>query len=118
MTLQAIAKVRRKGVKPGVVSVVIGPVPAWFDDDEGAIVVREGDTPEAMDWRPVIGVWVALFQTKQLPDLTIRTLDALKNAGAKCYGLADHTGTYPTVMNAGEEHHANLARTWRQLCRS
>lgn len=118
MSLSAIRSVRLNGRRPGVVTVVIGPAPKWLDDDAQHIVIAEGDTPSLMDWRPVVGLWLALIQTARLPELAASVMDHADAAGAKFFGAADHTGTYPTVMNAGPEHHAVLRNTWENLCTS
>jgi hypothetical protein len=118
MSLAAIRSVRLRGHRPGVVTVVIGPIPGWMDDDEQHIVIGENDNPAAMDWRPVVGLWLALFQTARLPELTASVMDHADAAGAKFFGAADHTGTYPMVLNSGPEHHAVLRSSWENLCLS
>lgn len=118
MSLSAIRSVRMRGHRPGVVTVVVGPVPRWVDDDERHIVIGEKDSPERMDWRPVVGLWLAILQTARLPELTAAVMDQAQAAGAKFFGAADHTGTYPMVMNAGPEHHAVLRSSLEALCNS
>lgn len=118
MSLEAIRAVRLQNARPGVVSLVIGPVPRWFEDDEQAIVIPEDCTPEFLDWRPVIGLSLAVFQTKPLPDLTLRVIAAANAAGARFYGAADHTGAYPLTADATDEQARNLRRTWSLLCQS
>lgn len=118
MSLAALAAVRRQNVRPAVVSLIVGPKPKWWDDDERTVHIDEGSTPEFLDWRPVVGVPLAVFQTKPLPELTLRAMEAARKAGARFYGAADRTGVYPMTVDATDEHAMNLQRTWELLCRS
>lgn len=118
MSLEAIARMRRQGYKPAVVFVVIGPC-APVDDDAGMVLIREGDRPESMDWRPVVGLHLAILQTRLLPDLLLKVIDAASAAGATFYGLTDASGaTHPLAPDAGPKDHANLRRAWEQVCPS
>jgi hypothetical protein len=118
VSLSAIRAQRLDNVKPALVSLVIGPAPAWFDDDETAIVIPEHASPEFMDWRPVVGLTLAVFQTKPLPELTLRVIGEIERAGANLFGYADHTGAHPLTLGATDAHRANLQRTWESLCKS
>lgn len=119
MSLAALRSCRLNGTRPdGVVWVVIGPAPRWLDDDASVVVVPENAKPERTDWRPLVGLWVALFQTMPLADLTLRTLRELERVGAKLYGAADHTGAHPLVAQPTQDHRINLRRVWESLCKS
>lgn len=118
MSLAAIRKVRQQGFKPGVVNMVIGPAPRWLDDDESVVKIAADSRPERMDFRPLVGVPVAVFQTQPLPDVTLRAIDAANAAGATFVGFADDSGTYPALTNETERVALSLRRTWEQLCQS
>lgn len=118
MSLDAIRAVRRQGLRPGFVSLVVGPVPRWLDDDETVVLIPEDASPEFMDWRPVVGVNLAVFQTRPLPALTLRAIKAAEAAGAAFYGAADAAGVYPMVKNPTDEHRRHLQKTWELLCKS
>lgn len=118
MSLEAIRKLRLQRAKPGLVWLVIGPAPKWLEDDATVIRLAPDAAPEFMDWRPVIGLTLAVFQTAPLADLALRAIDAAAAAGAVFFGAADHSGTYPMVEGAGPEHHLALRRAWEHLCRS
>lgn len=118
MSLDAIRSVRRQGFRPGLVWLVIGPVPRWLDDDETVVLIREDSTPEFMDWRAVVGIKLAIFQTRLLPAMTLRAIKAAEAAGARFYGAADATGVYPMVNEPTDEHRRNLQKSWEMLCKS
>ena len=117
MSLDAIRTMRRAGQKPAVVMVVIGERPSLVDDDAGVVFIRPGDQPAGMDWRPLVGVLVAVFTLQPLPALTIAVLDALQAAGARLFGAADTTGVYAVVDETGAGERL-MQRSWRLLCQS
>lgn len=104
--------------KPGIVMVVIGDLPRWIDaDHHGTIVVRHGDDPARMDWRPMVGVMAAVFLVGQDLGRFLAVLDALRDAGAVLFGAANWTGAYPLLADATDEHTRLLRRGWEALCR-
>lgn len=117
MSLQSLRAARLDRQKPGVVMVVIGDLPAWFDYDAGTIVIRPTDEPRSMDWRPMVGLLAAVFTIVQRPDLTLAVLDSLQAAGAKLFGAASDLGVFPLLTDAPEEHERLLRRGWEALCR-
>lgn len=117
MSLQALRSVRINRQKPGVVMVVIGDLPKWFDYDHGTIVVRPQDEIARMDWRPMVGLLAALFLIGQDLGRFLAVLDALRSAGAVLFGAANWTGSYPLLTDSTEEHERLLRRAWEQLCR-
>ena len=119
MSLEAIRQLRRRGQKPdGVVLVLLGDRPRWLDDDASLVVIRPADEPRFMDWRPMVGLWAAVFTAdNQPPARTLSVLNALEGAGAKFFGAADATGAYPMTVGAGDEHRWCLQRTREALCR-
>lgn len=117
MSLDSLRSLRRSGRKPEhVVTVLIGPVPAWRQDDPAFVAVKPDALVDLMDWRPVVGLWVALFVTADPGGLAGRVMDALTAAGAKFYGAALPDGTFPCIADPTEKHHANLRRKWELLC--
>lgn len=118
MSLQAIRSARLAGLKPaGVTLVVIGPRPA-LDDGIDLVTVEPKDRPEAIDFRPLVGVWVAVMAVQSTPARTLRVLAALQEAGVKFFGYADAKRTEPMTEQAGTEHHAVLRRSWEVACTS
>jgi hypothetical protein len=118
MSLEAVRKMRRAGHKPQVVMVVVGQPSDLIQDDAGIVIVRPTDSPAAMDWRPLIGVVVAVYTLSPLPHLTIAVLDALQAAGAKLFGAADRSGVYALLEGADEQHERLLRRSMELLCQS
>lgn len=119
MSLADIRELRRKGKKPsGVVLVLIGPKPRWADDDGQLVVVAAHEDPRLMDWRPLVGLWVALLTGVGVAKArTLSVVEALEAAGAKFFGAADEHATYPLTVGAGVRHELALRRNWDLLCR-
>lgn len=118
MSLEAIRDLRRAGQKPtGVVQVLIGRWPKWLEDDMHLVVIRPKDDPRFMDWRPLVGLSVAVFSAETKPARTLAVLEAIEAAGAKFFGAADPNGVYPMTVGAGQAHEAVLHASWRALCR-
>lgn len=115
MSLEAIRQLRRAGQKPSVVFVVIGHTDAPLDPNT-SVHVRAADEPALMDWRPLVGVTVALFTLQPLPHLTLQVLDALQAVGVKVFGAADNSGFHPLLVDADESHERLLRRGWELLC--
>lgn len=118
MSLADIRQARLAGFKPaGVTLVVIGPKPA-LDDGIDLVIVEPDARPESIDFRPLVGVWVAVMAVQSTPDRTLRVLAALHEAGVKFFGYADAKRTEPMTLNPGPEHHAVLRRSWEVACTS
>lgn len=119
MSLDTLRDLRRRGQKPAdVLTVVIGQKPRWMDDEPALVVVRAADDPRFMDWRPTVGLWVAVFDLAGDPARFLAVLAGLHDAGVKFFGAANPLGVYPMTLNPGPAHEASLAKTWELLCRS
>lgn len=118
MSLEALRQLRRGGHKPqSPIWIVIGTKPRWLSDDATVVIVREADEPQFMDWRPVLGLVVAIFTLQPDPARTLQVLEATQAAGARIFGAADTTGAYPLLEGADERHTALLRNAWETLCR-
>jgi hypothetical protein len=117
MSLEAIRDLRLQGQKPsGVVTVLIGRRPRVVHSDRMLVVVRAKDDPRFIDWRPLVGLTVAVFSATTDPFRILAVLEALEAAGARFFGAADPSGTFPMVAGAGVEHHRALRGMWEALC--
>lgn len=117
MSLDALRKLRRAGHQPvAPVWIVIGNRPRWLEDDATVVVVRDADDPRFMDWRPVLGLLVAIFALDQEPTRQLQVLEAVQLAGARIFGCADTTGAYPLLEGADARHEAVLRHAWEGLC--
>ena len=112
MTIEAIRRTRLDGKKPALVYVVIGPH-APIHDDHTMLIVKDGARPEDMDWRPLVGIRVALIQTQARPALAQRVLQAAHDAGAEFVGTADPMGELSLI---GPEIEPALRRAREYLC--
>jgi hypothetical protein len=117
MSLESLRAMRRSGNKPAnLIWVVIGEHPRQVHDSESLVVVRPNVDPKFMDWRPLVGLWVALFSQGQSSELILKTLDALQAVNAKVFGAVDESGVYPCIADPKPEHNAMLHRAWELSC--
>ncbi len=113
MSLTAIRNTRMAGQRPALVFVVIGPH-APVHDDNTLVLVADDDRPEAMDWRPLVGLPVVLIQPAARPALAQRAIDAMHEVGVNFIGTADPLGALPLDDRPGLEQILTKAR--EQLC--
>lgn len=96
MSLAAIRNMRMQRQKPdSVIWVVVGPVPKHFAHDIDVVAVPAGSEPEFMDWRPLVGLPVALFDAVGAPHLSLKVMEALKAANVRFMGFASKTLVVP-----------------------
>lgn len=112
MSLEALLNLRRKRLTPVVVWVVVGDCPKRLIGSPDCIAVPA--SPEAMDWRPVVGLHVDVFDLSGDPILLDRTLGAIEAAGPKGVGVACDEG----VVGLTDEHEFTLRSIRRHLARS
>lgn len=93
MSLQAISEMRLKRQKPALVSVVAGRVPPNLRDAL-TIELPPGSQPGLMDWRPLVGVWVAFYRTGEDWTAMGTAIAAADAAGAKLLGFATDGKAY------------------------
>lgn len=110
MTIEAIRRTRLDGKKPALVYVVIGPH-AQIHDDKTMVCVPDGARPEGMDWRPLVGVRVALIQPLARPELAQRVIQAAHDAGCEFVGSADPMGE----VDFGQPEIAPMLRRAREV---
>jgi hypothetical protein len=112
MSLQALSELRRNRQRPaGIVKVVVGK-PPHLDDRVAVIVVTPTDRPAFMDWRPLVGLPIALFTADGHEVLGTQTLDALQAASVHLVGSAWRE----TTLSLDEAHKPVLHRMWELLC--
>ncbi len=121
MSLQDIRTMRLNRQKPsGIVSVVIGAVPKHLRDMFD-IELAPGCQPGLMDWRPLVGLWVAVYQVeKHWPTMDAAVL-ALLDAKAKLFGVATDGEAYPMGLFKSPDDEYKAAYLMRSqleaLCR-
>lgn len=104
MSLEALAQMRSKGQAPVAVWVTVGPC-SW----PGCIAVTE--SPERMDWRPVVGLHVDVFDVAGNPELLNRTIDAIDTGYPQAVSVACSAG----VVGLTPKHEETLHSIWRHL---
>ena len=109
MSLETLTKLRKSGGKPAALWVVVGNCPQSIRALPDTIAVDE--KPDAMDWRPVVGLHVDVFDLSNDPMLLLRTMDAIEAAQPKCIGVACNEG----VLGLSEQHERVMTRIWRHL---
>lgn len=117
MSLEALRQLRRRGSRPdGVITILVGQLPKWRRDSAAFVHIAPDARIDQIDWRPLVGLWVAMFVTTRDTAAAAALLRCLEGVKVKFYGAADHSGTYPCVADATERHHTNLRATWEALC--
>lgn len=109
MSLESLTQLRKSGRTPAALWVVVGKCPQSIRALPDTIAVDE--KPDAMDWRPVIGLHVDVFDLSNDPMLLLRTMDAIEAAKPKCIGVACNEG----VLGLSEQHERVMTRIWRHL---
>lgn len=115
MSLQAIRDMRLRRVKPtGVLSVIVGKAPSFCRANAEVIELPRGCQPGLMDWRPVVGLWVAFYLVDKdwtVIDAAVKAADA---AGAKLLGFATDGKAYPLATFADADTEQKVTRL---MCR-
>lgn len=114
MSLQALRDFRMTGKRPSApVMVIVGAKPFWLTDSHTFVLVTANDRPEEMDFRPLVGLWVAVVMNRPLHDLTQRLLTAMQHASAKPYGIVTDKGdVLMGVAEPTQAHELNLRGIW------
>lgn len=109
MSLQSLTQLRASGRAPAALWVVVGNCPASIKHLPDTIAVA--DKPMDMDWRPVVGLHVDVFDLSGDGWLLAQTMDAIEAAKPKCIGVACDAG----VLGLSEDHERVLWRIWKHL---
>lgn len=111
MSLESLKKLRIAGYTPSFMQVLVGNIPAWWVDGTDSVTVRPGQSPEAMDWRPVVGLHVDIFELGSHADLLERTGKAVDKSKGRIAGLA-RKGLFVGVNPA---HERTLKKMWELI---
>ncbi len=109
MSLEALLNLRKQRMTPAVVWVVVGDCPKRLIGAPDCIAVTA--KPESLDWRPVVGLHVDVFDLSGDPLLLDRTLGAIEAANPKGVGVACDEG----VVGLNDEHEFTLRAIRRHL---
>ena len=109
MSLSSLLKMRVEREVPASVWVVVGPCPERLLDLPGCISVT--DRPMFMDWRPIVGLHVDVFDLSGNSALLDQTIGALESANAGCIGVCCDLET----MGLSPEHEMNMKAIRRHL---
>jgi len=109
MSLQSLTNLRRSGGAPAAVWVVVGKCPASVAALPDCIAVT--GNPVSMDWRPVVGLHVDIFDLSGDDALLDATIGAVEAANPKAVGVAcDHA-----TLGLSEQHENAMHQIRRQL---
>lgn len=109
MSLETLTRLRQSGRSPAALWVVVGNCPKSIRELPDTIAVDAN--PDSMDWRPVVGLHVDVFDLSDDPMLLLRTMDAIEAAKPKCIGVACNEG----VLGLSEQHERVMTGIWRHL---
>jgi hypothetical protein len=109
VSLESLSKLRASGRAPAALWVVVGNCPDSIKALPDTIAVTS--KPSAMDWRPVMGLHVDVFDLGNDNALLGETIDAIERALPKAVGVACDAGT----VGLSEEHEFTLNAIRRHL---
>ena len=109
MSLSSLIKMRYDRERPASVWVVVGVCPERLIDLPFCIAVTE--RPAFMDWRPVVGLHVDVFDLSGNPKLLDQTIGALESANAGCIGVCCELET----IGLSPAHEMNMKHIRRHL---
>lgn len=109
LSLETLIQLRKSGKSPAAIWVVVGNCPTSIRSLPDTIAVDAN--PSAMDWRPVVGLHVDIFDLSDDAMLLLRTMDAVEAAKPKAIGIACTEG----VLGLSEQHERAMAGIWRHL---
>ena len=120
MSLLTIRELRLQRKTPNaVISIIVGE--SAFKGDANVIELRPGCQPILMDWRPVVGLWVAFYLLK--PDWFVMdsAIQCASKAGAKLFGFV-HAGKAQTLCKFEKTEDQNravhlMSGEWEAMCK-
>lgn len=112
MSLQDLTYMRISGKVPTAVWVVVGDRPRTPLDGPDIVTISPKCDVRRVDFRPLIGLHVDVFEHGDYPELFEATAIAIDAAKPKTTGLANRNG----VDGVSDAHEAILRRTWEMLC--
>ncbi len=112
MSLQDLTYLRISGKVPSAVWVVVGDRPRLTLNGPDIVTISPKDDVRRMDFRPLIGLHVDVFENGDYPELFEATALAIDSAKPKTTGLACRSGT----SGVSQAHELILKRTWELLC--
>lgn len=109
MSLQSLSALRASRRAPAAVWVVVGNCPDSIKGLPDTVSVT--GNPASMDWRPIVGLHVDVFDLSHDGWLLCQTMDAIEAAHPKAIGVACDAG----VLGLDEKHERVLWRIWKHL---
>ena len=106
MSLEALKQLRIAGYQPPFVQVLVGDIPKWWEECPDAIAIKPSQNPEAMDWRPVVGLHVDLYEIGNHASLLARVSNSVDRAKARIGGIARKG----EIIGLNREHEASIKR--------
>lgn len=118
--LEALAALRRGGRCPSLPIIVLlaEKAPSWGSCCP-VVLVKPTDRPADMDFRPLLGLWVAVLMRLPMWSHVEQVIAEMKAVSAKPYGFVTPGGeAHDLTAEPLQERVLNLRRTWEALCNS
>ena len=112
MSLQSLTNLRLNKMVPQAVWVIVGDVPSWIEDTEDTILIRPIAKPKHMDFRPLVGLHVDIFEIGDHFRLTEDARTAIEASKPKSLGFACALG----VAGLNERHERGLSKALELMC--
>lgn len=112
MSLQSLIELRKSGQVPNAVWVLIGAKPKWLIDSPSIVAVDVTQDHLSLDFRPLIGLHVDVFELSRDDAFCERVENAIDAAKPKITGLATRHG----ISGLNDQHVDVLRKAWEMLC--
>lgn len=89
MSIDSLKKLRIDGYKPKFVHVLVGDFPAWANAETDTVCIK---TVKGMDFRPLVGLPVSIFQLGDCNALLIEVIHAVEAVKPESLVIASNAG--------------------------
>lgn len=100
MSLEQLKNMRIHGYKPKSVTVLVGNIPAWLEEDATTVCVTHLDNVRNMDLRALVGLPVSIIQLGDCDPLLIQTISAVDAVKPESVSIAANKG----IVGLSREH--------------
>lgn len=110
MSLDTLKKLRIDGYKPKAVHVLVGDAPKWANADADTVCIKHGASVKSMDFRPLVGLPVSIFQLGDCNLLLLETIHAVEAVKPELLAIAANAG----AVGLNPEHERILENLQRR----
>ena len=110
MSLESLKNLRIDGYKPKAVHVLVGDFPEWANADSDTVCIKPDAILKSMDFRPLVGLPVSVFEIGKFRSLLWKTIHAVEAAKPELLSVASNDG----MVGINPEHERVLESLQRR----